>query len=893
MVSLQATEDEVTPLLTKGVSIAAVNGPSSVVVSGVEAEVEAVVNALPDRKSQRLTVSHAFHSPLMKPMLADFREVAESLTYHHPVMPVISNVTGRPAGADLTDPEYWVRHVREAVRFADGVQAMIAHGVDAIVEIGPRPVLASVIKEITDVTVAPLARKGLSEDRGVLLGVGSLWVTGANVDWSAVFDGLEPRRVDLPTYAFKRERFWLAPTAPEEASAADEPFWEAVHRLDAGHLATELGIDDVSGLETLLPALSGWRRRREDDAVLDGLRYGTEWVATEPSPGTAGEGRWLVVTGGDGRLEARVLHAMTERGLSTETLTVETGDTRETLAGRITDLGGDFDGVLSLLAGSRGPDTGPDAALLTGTLLLFQALGDAGVIGPLWCVTREAVAFGGDPIDPGRAALWGFGRSAALEAPQRWGGLVDLPDVPAGFQLERLCALLTSPDAEDQLVIRANTTFARRLVRRAAPNVAEPWEPRGTVLVSGGTGALGAQVARWLAERGAEHILLLSRSGTEADWVAGLRERTEVTVARCDVADEARLREVLDAIPERFPLRAVIHAAGVLDDGVVDAMTPEQLANVLGPKATGAWNLHRLTGELDRFVMFSSVAAVWGNAGQANYAAANAYLDALARHRQAQGMPAGTIAWGPWADGGMAADAAVTRRMARAGMSALRPDQALKALRQVLDSGENDVTVVDLDWSRFVPHITASRPSGLFANVAAPAERAAAEEPSELPSLAEMRPAERGRVLLQQVRSTIAAVLAYGSADAVGPRQRFNDLGFDSLTAVELRNQITAVTGLELPATLVFDFPTPADLADELNRRLTPETGPEDEPAEDEAVRGVLTSIPLDKLREAGLYEVLLAMGGESGGKDAPTLDDEFESMNAEDLIRLALGDER
>ncbi len=899
MISLQATEEEVAPLLTDGVSIAAVNGPRSVVVSGAEDEVEAVAAALPDRKAKRLRVSHAFHSPLMEPMLEEFRRVAEGLTYHEPVLPVVSNVTGRLAGTELTDPEYWVRHVREAVRFADGVRAMAEHGVDAYAEIGPSPVLSSAIHELGDVTVAPMARDKVSEDRAVLAGVGRLWVSGAHVDWDTVFDGLRPSRVDLPTYAFKRERFWLAPSVPEETPAADQPFWEAVHRLDAAHLATELGIGDTAGLEgleTLLPALSEWRRRREDDALLDDMRYGTEWVATDPAPGNPGpDDRWLVVVGGEGhRLEARVLRTMTECGMRTETLTVEPGDDRASLAGRVDDLGGEFDGVLSLLAVGSGQDAGPDVPLLAATLALFQALGDAGVTAPLWCVTREAVGLGGDPVDPARAPLWGFGRSAALEAPQRWGGMVDLPDVPAGFQLERLCALLTSPDAEDQLLIRANTTFARRLVRRQAPSVADTWEPRGTVLVTGGTGALGKQVARWLADRGAEHILLLSRSGTEAGWVAELRERTEVTVARCDVADETRLREVLDGIPEHLPLRAVIHAAGVLDDGVLDAMKPDQLATVLAPKAAGAWNLHRLTSDLDRFIMFSSVAATWGNAGQANYAAANAYLDALARHRHAHGQPAGTIAWGPWADGGMAADDAVTRRMARAGMTALRPDQALKALRQVLDSGETDVTVIDLDWSRFVTHHTASRPSGLFANLAVQTEQVAEEQPA-LPSLADLKPAERERVLLKQVRGTIAAVLAYGSADAVGPRQRFTDLGFDSLTAVELRNQLTAATGLELPATLVFDFPTPADLADELSRRLAPETTGETGEtgeADDEAVRVAINSIPLQKLREAGLLDVLLSMGSESGEETAPTLDDEFESMNAQDLIRLALGDE-
>jgi NAD(P)-dependent dehydrogenase (short-subunit alcohol dehydrogenase family)/acyl carrier protein len=366
------------------------------------------------------------------------------------------------------------------------------------------------------------------------------------------------------------------------------------------------------------------------------------------------------------------------------------------------------------------------------------------------------------------------------------------------------------------------------------------WSARGTVLVTGGTGALGAQVARWLIDNGAEHVVLTSRRGPDAPGAADLRDElassgARVTVAACDVADREALAGLLAGLPAELPLTAVVHAAGVLDDGVLESLTPERISGVLRAKADAAANLHELTRDLDlsAFVLFSSTSGTVGAAGQANYAAANAFLDALAERRRAEGLPATSIAWGPWAAGGMAADEALEQRMRRAGMPPMDADLALAALRRALDLGDAVVAVADVDWDRFAPGFTAGRPSPLLADLpevrhaavardtAGSADGAPVETASALAQrLLGLPEAERHRALLDLVRTHVAAVLAYPGPEAVEPERAFKDLGIDSLTAVELRNGLGAATGRALPATLVFDYPTPAAVATYLREEL-------------------------------------------------------------------------
>ncbi|MET1073951.1 MAG: SDR family NAD(P)-dependent oxidoreductase, partial [Umezawaea sp.] len=704
MISLQAAEDEVLPHLAIGgadsptgarCAIAAVNGPGSVVVSGDEDAVELVAAAFGDRKSKRLSVSHAFHSPRMDDMLAEFLVVAKGVEYRAPRVPIVSTLTGRIATTEeITSPEYWVRHVRETVRFADAVTALEDEGVTAFLELGPDAVLSAMAAEsVRGAVVVPALRGDRPEPRSLLEAIGDVHARGVAVDWSALFDGSGAERVDLPTYPFQHERFWLdaLPTATGE-SEADATFWAAVEQQDLGSLAG-LDLSADLPLRDVLPALSSWRRGRREQSTVDGWRYRTRWQPVDPGTATA-SGRWLVVADPH---DSALLSGLAARGL--DVVPLDAGTDRAALAEALADAG-PADGVLS-------PSHDPVA-----TLVLVQALGDAGVDAPLWCLTRGAVSTGNDHVDPVRAALWGLGRVVALEHPERWGGLVDLPASVDSDGLDRLLAVLVG--TEDQVAIRPTGVFARRLTHAPARDNAAEWTPGGTVLITGGTGALGGHVARWLAGSGVDHLVLTSRRGPGAPGAAELTAELEalgakVTVAACDMTD----RDAVAAVVAEHPPTAVFHAAGTELIRMIDEHDPAEFEEVLAAKITGARHLDELVGDVDAFVLFSSISATWGSGAQAAYSAANAALDGLAEARSARGATALSVAWGPWAGGGMA-DAEATEQLRLRGVAALPADRAVAALRESLAQKDVTVTVADVDWERFAAVFTAARPSPLL-----------------------------------------------------------------------------------------------------------------------------------------------------------------------------------
>ncbi|WP_444843227.1 type I polyketide synthase [Amycolatopsis kentuckyensis] len=755
MVAVQATEAEVTPLLGERVNLAAVNAPGSVVLSGYEDAVLAAAAELASRgrKTKRLSVSHAFHSVLMEPMLAEFRQVVAGLTFSAPRLPL---VTGD--AADLTDPEYWVRHVREPVRFADRMTALAARGVTRFVEVGPDGTLAGT----ASVPVVAMLRASRDERESALSALAELHVRGGAPDWTALLDGA--RRVELPTYAFQHERFWL--TSPESTAAVDtdaDDFWSAVEHEDLAALTTTLAVPAETPLSEVVPALAAWRRRQHEESLVDGWRYRIAWRPVTGTTTARLSGRWLLLAQeGFGELAA----GLRARGAEV----VELSD--------VAQLADEPAGVLSTLAVEE-------------TLALIQRLGTLGWSAPLWCLTRGAVSTGrSDPLDhPEQARVWGLGRSAAVEHPRRWGGLIDLPGQLDDRGLDRLCGVLAD-GTEDEVAIRPSGVFARRLVRAPLPGDCPEWTVTGTVLITGGTGALGGHLARWALDRGASHVVLASRRGAIDP------AEPEITVVACDCADRDAVTALVDSLPD---LTAVVHAAGVLDDGVLDGLTPEKLDRVLRAKATSARVLHEATAdrELSAFALFSSLAGTVGSAGQGNYAAANAYLDALAAYRRARGLPATSLAWGPWADAGMAVDTAVRDRLRRGGLTPLDPERAVAALDRALAAGDVAVALADVDWPVYGPALTAVRPSGLL---------------TELPEAAGAPVVELSDVdMLTLVRRQVAAVLGY--TEEVAADKSFKDLGFDSLTAVELRNRLGAATGTDLPATLIYDYPTAAELA--------------------------------------------------------------------------------
>jgi acyl transferase domain-containing protein/acyl carrier protein len=446
-------------------------------------------------------------------------------------------------------------------------------------------------------------------------------------------------------------------------------------------------------------------------------------------------------------------------------------------------------------------------------------------------VTRGAVSVDAEEGVAGlaQAPVWGLVRSAQSESPER----LVLIDVDGSESVALLGGALATD--EPQLAIRRGGLLVPRLSRIAPRADAEPTTlgGAGTVLITGGTGTLGGVLARHLARsHGVEHMLLTSRRGLEAEGAVELQMELEalgvsVTIAACDVSDRASLQRLLDGIPRERPLRAVVHAAGALDDGVIGSLTAARLDRVFAPKADAAWHLHQLTAHLDlrAFVLFSSAAGTLGSPGQGNYAAANAFLDALAADRRARGLAGVSIAWGLWeqASGITGSMSEADRsRMARAGLGALTSERALGLFDAALAVDEAFVFCAPLELGALRAQARMGVLPALFGGlVRMPARRSGERGASLARRLAGVPEEEREGAVLGIVRDQVAAALGHRSAETVDPQQAFKDAGFDSLSAVELRNRLNSVTGLRLPATLVFDYPTPAAVAGYLLREVS------------------------------------------------------------------------
>ncbi|WP_345639390.1 type I polyketide synthase, partial [Rugosimonospora acidiphila] len=477
-----------------------------------------------------------------------------------------------------------------------------------------------------------------------------------------------------------------------------------------------------------------------------------------------------------------------------------------------------LDADLVPLSGSAGAEGAHQTVRHTLDLIQARLADDASA--PLVLVTRGAVDTGAGVTDLAAASAWGLVRSAQSENPGRF-VLLDLDETTP---LDDPVVGSAVASGESQLAIRAGAVLVPRLVRQAPGELSVPWSASGRVLITGGTGRLGALVARHLVRvHGVRELLLVSRSGSAAEGavelVAELAEAgARVEVVACDTADRQALREVLDA----YPVDAVVHAAGVLDDCLVTDLTPERLSRVLTPKVDAAWNLHELTRDRDlsAFVLFSAAAGITGGPGQGNYAAANAYLDALAAHRHAEGRPGVSLAWGLWAEAsGMTGhlDDEAVQRLGRSGVRPLTTDDALALFDHGVAGTEPLLVPVMLDATalrrRAADGTLAPLFSALF-RARLPRAVAAAGGPGGFATLAEP---DRLRALSDLVRAEVAATLGYSGAEVVDPDRAFKDLGFDSLTAVELRNRLAKTVGVRLPATLVFDFPSTARLVEHLS----------------------------------------------------------------------------
>ncbi|MFC9271031.1 type I polyketide synthase [Streptomyces zhihengii] len=885
--------------------LAAVNGPRATVVSGDPEAVGELAAALAadEIAAHRVAITGAAHSPEVESLREEALAALAGITPRAAAIPFYSAVDGGPVDGTALDAAYWYRNMRSPVRFAPAVTAMLNDGFRAFVEPSPYPSLTAGIEDIADsvdadgTVVVTTLRRGSGGPKRFREALATAFARGLTPDWDTVLPptGAPDALPELPGYPFQRRRYWLeaasagAPAGPGTADPADERFWAAVAGGDPRTLADALDVVDpgqrelLDGAAAALPVLSAWRAERGDRSTVDGWRYRVAWRRKARLPRPALSGTWLLVAPAHDPddIARRCARALAARGAA-QVVTVSAADGDPSGAGLAGRLGealaeaaaaagpgpaeGRVGGVLSLLGIDTRP--GPDgvATGLAATLALVRAVDALDVPAPLWTATRGAVCVNeADPApDTDQAALWGLGLVTGLELPARWGGLVDLPAEIDDRAADRLAVVLAGLDDEDQVAVRPAGVFARRLVRAPlghAPRT-DGWRPSGTALVTGGTGALGAHVARWLAERGAPRIVLTSRRGPQAPGAAELvaelaASGTEVLVEACDVSDREALRAMLAALPDGPPVTTVVHAAGVPQSTPVLDTTTEELARMVAAKADGAHHLDELLGDgLEAFVLFSSGAAVWGGAGQAAYAAANARLDALAVRRRRRSRPATSVSWGGWDGGGMA-DATAVELLGRRGLRLMSPQLALVALGQALTHDETLLTVTDMDWARFSPGYAAARPRPLIGEIPE-AARALADAGDGTDAdgdadsafrrrLAELPAGERRPFLLTLVRTEAAAALGHDGPADIEPGRAFRELGFDSLTAVDIRNRLRGATGLRLPTTIAFDHPTPNALAGFLADELLGTAGASGAPEAAGTPRAAVAAGPADE----------------------------------------------
>jgi acyl transferase domain-containing protein/NAD(P)-dependent dehydrogenase (short-subunit alcohol dehydrogenase family)/acyl carrier protein len=897
MVSVSAALDRLTSLLEEcdvSLAVAAVNGPASAVVSGGTDALQILLERCGEEglRARRISVDYAAHSAAVESIREELLEGCMSVRPRSGEIPFFSTVSGGLLDTAKLDSEYWYRNLRETVQLEQVTRGLLDSGHTTFIEISPHPVLTVGVQETIDERFADSGRAvifgSMRRDEGgpdsFSGSLGQAWTRGIEVDWRAVSEAPEVKLVDLPTYAFQRERYW--PRADGRA-------------LGAGVQAVL--VDAV--VTTALPGLLD-----PHDGDVDSL-FRLDWSSVRLGPSSPNSSsdlsEWVLI----GRDDSPIAEGLRCAGMAVAAYP-DVGSLTEALRS-----GASMPEIV-LVDATRGDD---ENVLGGAHVVLHDVLGavqewfsdERFAVSRLAVVSLNALAARpGEPMGGlASAAVWGLVRSAQSENPGSI-ALVDLDGRESSWQTLFAALQVAFASDEPQLAVRDGEVLAPRLGPK--PFGDEPrspavggleLNPEHSVLVTGGTGGLGALIARhFVAEHGVRSLVLASRRGADAPGAHELQAQLEaqgvhVTVMACDVSDRGQVGALLASVPEEHPLGAVIHAAGLVDDGVIHALTAERLDRVLAPKLDGAWHLHELTEHLDlaAFVLFSSASGTIGSPGQGNYAAANAFLDGLAAYRQARGLVGTSMAWGLWGDatemtGGLTdVDLA---RMARSGLSALSAEEGLVLFDASLNADDALLLPMRIDAASLRAEAERGGVPALLRSLVGVATRNTPDTVSLARQLDGLTEQERRATVLEIVHREVGIVLGSALLGPIDSELPFEELGFTSLTGVELRNRLGAAVGFRLPATLVFDYPNPALVASYLLEQISG-TATDDDDGERE-IRRMISSIPLDHLRQAGLMEVLLKLAGTedhvlSGPEGSDSIMHEIESMDLDDLVQRAL----
>ena len=772
------------------IAIAAFNG-SHIVISGAKKAVNQAVATLKSQgiKTKQLKVSHAFHSPLMQPMLEDFAQVAKGITYSSPKLKIISNVTGLLAQAEIATPQYWVNHVIQPVQFAPSMELLQSTNYQIFLEIGAQPTLLGMgrhcLPSLSGLWL-PSLRSGQDNWQTIIHSLATLYSQGIKIDWVGFDQGYQRQRLNLPTYPFQRQRYWL-----EQKNSL--PQYQ--------QLITSTSINDCF--------------------------YQIEWhpqTLLQADYNSPSQSSWLIFAdqGGIGESLAQQLqkqghqYLLIYRGENYTLSNHKTGkinpakpeDFQHLLSEVSSTFSASLTGIIHLwsLDAAKSEEltiSALEQAQINGcgsTLYLVQALTQKSLTAKLWLVTR-----GTQPIDSqlnslaiAQSPLWGMGRVIAGEHPEIWGGIIDLALQPGENESLSLLKEITNSGREDQIAFANQQRYVARLVnsQKIEPHTSTKISSDCTYLITGGLGALGLQLAQWMVKQGAKYLVLLGRSGAKSSSgkVLDKLQQTgaKILVAQADISQTEELIRVLAEIKTSLPqLKGIIHTAGVLDDGILQSQNWERFTKVIAPKIQGTWNLHHLTQDLslDFFVLFSSVASILGSPGQSNYAAANTFIDALAHYRQAQGLPALSINWGPWEGSGMVASTPLLAK----GLNLIKPEEGLKTFSALLTHNQPQIGVLPVQWTQLSQQFPSLLESPYFSEIVADlpvsATKAVTQNSSIFKQLLELNLIQKEEFLTTYLQTSLAHILQI-PVNKLSLTESLLDVGMDSLMVMEAINQL-------------------------------------------------------------------------------------------------------
>jgi acyl transferase domain-containing protein/acyl-CoA synthetase (AMP-forming)/AMP-acid ligase II/surfactin synthase thioesterase subunit/acyl carrier protein len=880
MAAVAAGEAKVSAILKAekftGLSIAAINAPKTVVLSGPVEELDAAVELLARQgaASRRLQTSQAFHSSLMDEILDQFERVAETIEFREPRLPLISNLTGDKL-REAPNAAYWRRHLRECVRFQEGIEYLHREGIQAYVEVGPGNTLLALARR-SDLTPNLMLVPSCSghEVRTFLKALGHLYVAGTELSWTKLSTKNGVRYVpSLPGHPFERKRYWFSLDQPNDSPPP-------VARADEKAVAS-------------FP-LSNWG-------------YHLRWIQSEPPQKGAPAAKpdddlnWIIVGDGGGlarqlinklnlhkrrifrisydssvRQESRAFRRTTDRETGVQRFFVAPGCEADAYGQVLDDIlnrmsragatrwnvaylrsmdcaSGEATTVESLERDQRLHAAG-DLAVFT------QALNATALAMRLWIVTTDAQPVHRsdqdtclDPLNLAQTTTWGFGHTLFLEHPEMRGGMTDLATADeAAQQAEQVLAQIAANDGETLAAFREGVRYVPRLMPLSikAPDSPLSFQRDGAYLITGGLGGLGLRCAQWMAERGAGHIILLGRTplppretwdslapeSVERRKVESIRaiEQTgaSLQIRSIDVTDHERVSEVVREIKQSgLALRGVLHAAGLNWFCKIAELDRERMLETLKIKVSAAWNLYEATrdSELDFFLLFSSVSALWGSVDLAHYTAANLFLDALAYHCRREGRRALSIDWGPWSTIGMSARAREVKLFSKLGFRLMLPERAIRVMEALLVAEDTHSLVADLDWKQFQAFINFSACPLLFERVSVDQSSLRAASPAtscETDKIRAASPNEAHAHLVSEVRKHLSSVLLLEPGREVNLRQRFNLMGMDSLMAIAFALRLENLVGRKLPTTLAYNYPTIMDVADHLFTLIRDEQPP-------------------------------------------------------------------